>query len=176
MADYPHDASDEQAPPAIPSCPVDFSPRDAEQDETELLFKQFRTEFNSMYTWYTIAQEKSSRTAVGLSNLSFDEIIDLYKNLITDNHEKLQRFEPDLAAILRFGAEDLKSCYFEAISSRPDQPTDVASLSNWFWGETYAATAINEVRKKCLEYGTKEMKLAGKLLLIPRNQMHRFKD
>jgi hypothetical protein len=33
---------------------------------------------------------------------------------------------------------------------------------------------INEVRKKCLQQGTKEMELAGKLLLVPRSQMHRF--
>ncbi|NNK95550.1 MAG: hypothetical protein HKP41_14460, partial [Desulfobacterales bacterium] len=102
------------------------------------------------------------------------EIIGLYSDFVTGNQQGLAQFEPTLADTLRLAAEDLKSCYFEALSSQPGQPTDAASLANWFWGETYAAAIINEVRKKCLDYGTKEMALAGKLLLIPRSQMHRF--
>ena len=82
----------------------------------------------------------------------------------------------DLAVRLRLAAEDLKSCYFEALSAQPNQPTNASSLADWFWGETLAAAVINEVRKKCLQQGTREMDLAGSLLLVPRNQMHRFEQ
>ena len=72
-------------------------------------------------------------------------------------------------------AEDIKAIYFEGVSAQPGQPTDSKTLADWFWGETYAALVINEVRKKSLKDDSKKMKLLGSLLLIPRNQMHRFK-
>lgn len=174
MADYPRDADDDSADPAIPACPVDFSSRDKELTSVELLLRKFESEFNSLYTWYTIASAQKGRTTSGVSELDLDEIIGLYSDFVTGNQQGLAQFEPTLADTLRLAAEDLKSCYFEALSSQPGQPTDAASLANWFWGETYAAAIINEVRKKCLDYGTKEMALAGKLLLIPRSQMHRL--
>jgi hypothetical protein len=175
-ADYPRDAEDDITDSAIPACPVDFSSRDKELTSVELLLQKFESEFNTMYTWYTSGCEQKGRTTSGVSELSFDQIIRLYSDFITDNQQGFSQFEHDLADILRLAAEDLKSCYFEALSSQPGQPTDAASLANWFWGETYAAAVINEVRKKCPDYGTKEMALAGKLLLIPRNQMHRFEE
>lgn len=174
LADYPRDADDDSADPAIPACPVDFSSRDQELTSVELLLRKFESEFNSMYTWYTIASAQKGRTTSGVGELDLDEIIGLYSDFVTGNQPGLAQFEPTLADTLRLAAEDLKSCYFEALSAQPGQPTDAASLANWFWGETYAAAIINEVRKKCLDYGTKEMALAGKLLLIPRSQMHRF--
>lgn len=174
LADYPKDAAEERAEPAVPACPVDFTSRDRELTDLEQLIQQFEAEFNSIHTWYTIASEKKGRTTSGVSGLDFDQIVTLFDDFITGNQEGLVHFEETLADILRMAAEDLKGCYFEALSAQPGQPTDVTSLSNWFWGDTYAAAMINEVRKKCLEYGTKEMKLAGKLLLVPRNQMHRF--
>jgi len=176
LRDFPRDAPDESATPSVPACPVDFGRRATELSETEKLFAALRLEFNSIHTWYTIAIEKNGRTAVGLSNLDFDEILHLYENFIAGNDMEDLPPEPDLADLLRLAAEDLKSCYFEAISSQPDQPVDVFSLSNWFWGDTHAASAINEVRKKCLTHESKPMKLTGKLLLVPRNQMFRFRS
>jgi hypothetical protein len=176
LADYPHDAVDDQSEPALPACPVDFSSRNPKPVGIDKLLQQFQAEFNNIHTWYTIASAKSGRTTSGVSGLSFDAIITLYADFLADNTTGLKPFEAHLADTLRLATEDLKSCYFESLSSQPGQPTDAASLSNWFWGDTYAAAVINEVRKKCLAIGTKEMGLAGKLLLIPRNQQHRFSD
>lgn len=161
--------------PALPACPVDFSARSETLGDTEQLLRRFEFEFNSMHTWYSMALERRKRTAVGVSGLSFDQIIGLYRNFIASDQQVLQEDEPGLADRLRLAAEDLKSCYCEALSAQPNQPTGAASLANWFWGETYAAEVINEVRKKCLDCQSSAMRLAGKLLLIPRNQMHRFK-
>ncbi|MGI9536998.1 MAG: hypothetical protein ACR2PB_08000 [Desulfocapsaceae bacterium] len=174
LFDYPEDADDDQAGPAIPACPVDFSSRNQELTDTERLLQKFESEFNSLHTWHTIACEQKGRTASGVSGLSFEELSTLYADFITGKADGLVKFEANLADKLRLAAEDLKSCYFETLSARPGQPTDAASLADWFWGDTYAAAVINEVRKKCLEQGTKEMSITGKLLLIPRNQLHRF--
>ncbi len=176
LIDYPHDAGDEQSEPALPACPVDFSSRSPELSSLDKLLQQFQSEFNTIHTWYSISREKRGRTVSGVSGLTFDEIIGLYTDFLSGDEAALQPFAANLADSLRLASEDLKSCYFEALASQPGQPTDAASLANWFWGETQAATVINEIRKKCIDYGTKEMDLAGKLLLIPRNQLHRFTD
>ena len=174
LVDFPKDADDDQAAPALPACPVDFSSRNQELTDIERLLQKFESEFNSMCTWHSIASEQKGRTACGVSGLSFEELSALYADFISGNTEGLIKLETNLADVLRLAAEDLKSCYFEALSARPGQPTDAASLADWFWGETYAAAVIDEVRKKCLEQETKEMGITGKLLLIPRNQLHRF--
>ncbi|MFW2365522.1 MAG: hypothetical protein ACN4GW_03850 [Desulforhopalus sp.] len=176
LADYPDDADDSQAEPAMPACPVDFSSRNQELTEIERLLQKFEAEFSSLHTWYTIAFEQKGRTACGVSGLNFEQLGTLYADFITGNTEDLVKFEANLADTLRLATEDLKSCYFEALSARPGQPTNASSLADWFWGDTYAAAVINEVRKKCLEQGTKEMNITGKLLLIPRNQLHRFEE
>lgn len=173
LEDFPYDCSEQEAAPALPACPVDFSARSGTLGDTEQLLRRFESEFNSMHTWYSMALERNRRTAVGVSGLSFDQILTLYRDFIV-NDQAQPGGETDLADRLRLATDDLKSCYYEALRVQPNQPTDAASLANWFWGETHAAAVINEVRKRCLNCRSKAMLLAGELLLIPRNQMHRF--
>jgi hypothetical protein len=125
-----------------------------------------------MHTWHTIAKHQNNRTTTGISGLTPDSITRLFEDFIQEEETGLD--QDKLADQLRLAAEDLKAFYFEALSAQPDQPTDAKTLSDWFWGTTYGAAVINEVRKRCLEYDAKEMRLAGSLLLVPRNQMHRF--
>ncbi|MEJ2057323.1 MAG: hypothetical protein P8X39_05740 [Desulfofustis sp.] len=174
LADYPGDAEAGRPEASLPACPVDFSSRSTELSSLDRLLQRFQAEFNGMHTWYTISCDKRGRTVSGVSGLSFDEIIALYNDFLVDNEAALKTFRPHLADALRLACEDLKSCYFEALSSQPGQPTDAATLADWFWGETYAAAVINEIRKKCIDDGSEAMALAGTLLLIPRSQMHRF--
>jgi len=87
-------------------------------------------------------------------------------------HKKVP--EDSLADSLRMVSEDIKAFYLEGLLAQPGQPTDSTILADWFWGETYAALVINEVRKISLTQDSDMMKLLGKLLLVPRNQMHRF--
>lgn len=125
-----------------------------------------------MHSWHTIARHQNKRTTTGISGLTPDSITRLFSEFILGNDTGLS--EQELANQLRLAAEDLKAFYFEALSAQPDQPTDDTTLSNWFWGSTFGAAVINEVRKTCLNHEAKEMLLAGKLLLVPRSQMHRF--
>jgi hypothetical protein len=174
LEDFALDCSDQETAPAIPACPVDFSTRPETISDIEQLLKNFEAEFNSLYTWYSMAREQRGRTAVGVSALTFNQLISLYRDFLLDRRDSPLLASDGLADRLRLAAEDLKSCYFEALTAQPNQPTDAASLADWFWGETLAATVINEVRKKCLALNTKEMALAGNLLLVPRSQLHRF--
>ncbi len=129
-----------------------------------------------MQTWHDLATEQSAPTTTGLSGLSVQQITDLFADFISGTTDNLEDSDQKLSDLLRLGAEDLKTFYFKGVCAQPGQSTDVTVLADWFWGTTYAAACINEVRKVCLTREGKGMQLAGKLLLIPRNQMHRFKQ
>lgn len=138
--------------------------------------QNFQDEIATMKTWYGIAREKSLRATEGISGLGPDQIAALFRDFIENKITGPELHGKKLSDLLRLAAEDLKAYYFAAISAQPGQSTNAATLSDWFWGETCAARVINEVRKCCLNIAAKDMQLAGKLLLIPRSQMHRFEE
>jgi hypothetical protein len=78
------------------------------------------------------------------------------------------------AMALKMAAEEIKAYYLEAVTAQPGQPTDSITLADWFWSQTKAGRVINVVREICLKSGDNELKLLGTLLLVPRNQLHRF--
>lgn len=174
LEDYPEDAREGEAHQAQVACPVNFAGPAAEQGGTAELLEKFQQEFNLMQTWYDLACEQRGRSTAGVSNLSPDAIGSLFQDFILEKVDEKLLDGRSLADVLRLAAEDLKTCYLEGLGAQPGQPTDAATLADWFWGETYGGLVINEARKKCLHYTEKDMQLAGKLLLVPRNQLHRF--
>ena len=174
LEDYPHDSRESKADQAALACPVNFSKPAHGQNSLEELLQKFRQELGLMQTWYSLACEKKERSTVGISNLTPDKIGELFCNFIEGKVEKEQLKDQKISDTLRIAADDLKTCYLEGLSAQPGQSTDAAALNDWFWGETHAALIINEARKKCLQSSEKDMLLAGKLLLVPRNQLHRF--
>lgn len=175
LEDYPKDAKEDEAAQAPMACPVNFSKPAPEQNSMAELFQKFRQELNLMQTWHALACEKNNRSTAGVSTLSPDEIGELFCNFVDGKVEEKQLNGQKLSDMLRMAAEDLKTCYFEGVSAQSGQSTSAAILNDWFWSETHAALVINEARKKCLQHNEKDMLLAGKLLLVPRNQLHRFK-
>lgn len=135
----------------------------------------FSSEFSQIKNWFDVSYSVTKRTTTGVSGLSPEEAVEFISGFVLDQ-ENTKLKGTNISDMLRMVAEDIKAFYFEGISAQPGQPTDSKTLADWFWGETYAARVINEVRKISLMDGSKEMKLLGNLLLVPRSQMHRFKD
>ncbi len=157
------------------ACPVNFSTKKESLSSTESLLDSFSTEFSQMMTWYDVALSKNNRTTSGVSGLLPEEAAEFISAFVMGK-DAMKRIENiSLPDSLRMVAEDIKAIYFEGVSAQPGQPTDSTTLADWFWGETYAAQIINEVRKKSLKDDSKKMQLLGSLLLIPRSQMHKFK-
>jgi len=129
-----------------------------------------------MKTWYDLALSKRKRTTLGISGLSPEEALAFVSAFVKGENQTQGIEDYSLSDSLRMAAEDIKAFYLEGVSNQPGQPTDSNTLADWFWGETYAALVINEVRKISLKEGSKMMHLLGSLLLVPRSQMHRFKD
>lgn len=174
--DYPVDA-DEHSDVSDPlACPVNFQARSESVSITDTMIEEFERELSTMQTWYDLASEKSSRPPPGVSGLSVRQIKDLLADFVNNRIDTQEINDQKVSDLLRLACEDLKAFYFKAVSAQPGQSTDVTVLADWFWGGTYAAACINEVRKICLTQQSKDMQLAGKLLLIPRSQMHRFRE
>jgi len=174
LEEYPKDAKEDETEQQPMACPVNFAKPVLEQSSMAELCQKFREELKRMQTWHTLACEKNKRSTAGVSTLSFDEIGELFCNFVDGEVKEQQLNGRKLADMLRMAAGDLRTSYLEGIAAQPGQTTSAATLNDWFWGETHAALIINEVRKKCLKSGERDMLLAGKLLLIPRNQLHRF--
>ncbi len=173
LEEYPHDAEDdESAPPA--ACPVNFATVPPPQGEIGLLLQRFRDEVMAMQTWYELAKEKSGRTTAGISGLEAGGIADILAGFVEKGSLVPGIAGQTLAETLPRASEDLLAYYLEAASAQPGQSTHPGALAEWFWGETCAARVLNEVRKKCLQMDDKGLRLVGRLLLIPRNQLHRF--
>jgi hypothetical protein len=174
LENYPHNAAETDVKATPLACPVDFTTRPKEMSNNEKLLQSLDSEISVMQTWYDIARKKACRSTTGTSGLTPKEIAKLYAGFIAGDIDDTELKGKNLSDLLRMATEDLKAYYHEAVSAQPGQPTDAQTLSDWFWGETYAASVINEVRKICLKHEAKDLVLAGKLLLVPRNQMYRF--
>ncbi len=173
LEDFPHDAPDSGSAPAQVACPVNFSHRPAATSLVGQLTEQFTAEMDQMHSWYDIARKKKNRTT-GVSGLSLSNVVRLLTGFIEEEIRTSLIEDPALPDKLRMSCEDIKAYYFEAVSAQPGQPTDSRSLADWFWGETSAALVINRIREICLEDTSGKLALHGKLLLVPRSQMHRF--
>lgn len=173
LEDYPHESPDGAGQPAEVACPVNFGPPPAEPGSTEELLQLFRAEIQKMRTWHDLARQQKQRSTTGVSGLEPEAIGDLFDDFL-GGRQPAPGANVKLSDLLRMAAEDIKAFYCEAIAAQPGQPRDSAGLSNWFWGQTTAARVINEMRLRCLESEEKDLLLAGKLLLVPRNQLHRF--
>ena len=174
LEDFPDDAPDTVSAPVQVACPVNFHTKPESVSSTSQMIDQFVAEIDQMRSWYDISCKKKNRTTTGVSGLSIDAAAELITQFIEEKSRSALLEDPVLADKLRMACEDIKAFYFEAVSAQPGQPTDSSSLANWFWGETSAALVINKVRTICLGETTKSLILLGKLLLVPRSEVHRF--
>ncbi len=174
LEDFHDDAPDTKVEPVQVACPVSFQLKSETPSSTKQLTDQFTAEIDQMRSWYDIACKKQNRTTIGISGLSSDAAAELMTQFINEQSRPGLLEDPTLPAKLRLACEDIKAYYFEAVSAQPGQPTDSKNLANWFWGETSAAVVINKIREICLDDPSGTLMILGKLLLVPRSQMHRF--
>ncbi len=127
-----------------------------------------------MRNWYDLAVQKRGRTTAGTTGLEPDEVVEFIAAFIQREQPSSPMPDAPPGMALKMATEDLKAYYFEAITAQPGLSTDSAGLADWFWSQTRAARIINMAREICITSEDKDLKLVGKLLLVPRTQLHRF--
>lgn len=176
LEDYPEEAPEPKSSPQPLACPVSFTrPADIALP-LEALLSAFAQEIAQLQNWFDIAKKKTGRTTSTTSGLSAEEAARFISDFLMGKPVIWPLAGMSPAANLKMAVEDVKSYYLEAVAAQPGQDTRSDKLLNWFWGETAAAPVINELRKYSLKSEDRELNLLGALLLIPRAQMHRFRD
>jgi hypothetical protein len=158
------------------ACPVNFETTEEKISTTDKMLSAFKQEVSQMRNWYDLAVQKRDRTTTGTTGLAPDAIAEFLAGFVRGDRQTNPVADVSLAAAIRMAAEDLKAYYFESLTAQPGQPTDSATLADWFWSRTAAAQMINAIREICLDIADKEFNLLGNLLLVPRNQLHQFRD
>ena len=176
LADFPDDAPGSGAAAEHLFCPISFAPALGGMASTDRMLEEFRQEAAHMKVWYHLALESRERTTAGISGLGLDEIVEFFAAFIGGTLKTPPLKEVGVATALRMAAEDLKAVYFESVAAQPGQSGSSAAIADWFWGETRAAQVINRTREICLGMPDNDFQLLGKLLLVPRTQLHRFQS
>jgi hypothetical protein len=174
LEDFPRDAPGTRNESMPVACPVNFGPNPETALDPNALRDGLIAEIEGLRPWYEVALKQKNRTTTGVSGLSTTDAAEKVLEAIEGKSTTALEGDDLLPERLRMACEDIKAYYFEAVSAQPGQPTDSKSLSDWFWGETIAAQVINRLREICLADSSGRLSLLGKLLLVPRNQLHRF--
>ncbi len=176
LADFPDDAPDSAVPITSLVCPVSFVSLLEKSNSTDMLLEAFRNEAADLHNWYDLAIRNGERTTAGISGLSLPEIVEFFVSFIGGSREVTTLIDVPVATSLRMAAEDLKAMYFEGVAAQPGMHGGSKAMADWFWGETVAARIINAIRQICIELPENDFQLLGKLLLVPRTQLHRFRE
>lgn len=158
------------------ACPVNFAPRFEEITDMDRVVAAFVQEAAQLRNWYDLAVEKRQRTTFSGAFASPEKTVAVITDTLKGKTPDLDGWEGSLAAALRMAGTDIKAFYLEAVTAQPGQPTNSASLNDWFWGETAAARAINELKRLCLQSEDPEMRVLGQVHLVPRTQAYRFES
>ncbi len=134
LFDYKEEAPENEAGSQPLACPVNFQQPASELSSTEQLLSAFQLEAAQLQTWYDLALEKTGRTTAGLTGWTPAETVRFIAAFVQGEMPEHDLPGNKLSTALRMAVEDLKTYYLESISSQPAQPTDSATLGNWFWG------------------------------------------
>lgn len=157
------------------SCPVNFTVYRRTETEKDVLFDDFRQEFLQMRNWYELSMKRHQRSTVTRKFLNIEELFQRIKSFVEDGIRIQEKSNISPYMEIKLDIEDLKTYYFESICYQLDINNSSGQLANWFWGQTVAATIINEIKKKCKNSEDRELRrLSG--FLIPRSQIHRFDE
>ncbi|NWG45494.1 MAG: hypothetical protein HXY25_02970 [Alphaproteobacteria bacterium] len=110
LEDFPEDVPDLDLERSE-TCPVNFA---QPSKEATTWRARLANERLLLQPWYEMSVRRRGRTTVGLSDLSIDQILDMVAGWLDDRSQKL----PDTKAF-KFGIEDAKAWYGEAISAQP---------------------------------------------------------
>ncbi len=173
LEDYPQEApqSEDQGPWA---CPLSLPPPEEGGDDRQALARRFRAEMARLASWYQLSRERRGRTIYGASGLEPRELAEFMAGCLRELPRHSPRPHLDPAGLIKQASEDLKAYYLEAVTARPGPaPPPGQGLEDWFWGATAAGQVLLQIQKSCREHQDQQMQLLGKLLLVPRSQMHR---
>ena len=124
------------------------------------IMQRVEDEIRELRSWYELGVERRGRTTVGLSPVSVDESAKLIARYVKEPEPHQVSDPAGTRNSLRWWSSDLKSYYWEAMTAQPgDDPA--GQLEDWFWKQTAAGELLLQLREKCLEHDTEEIRDIG---------------
>ncbi|MBS0012881.1 MAG: hypothetical protein KFF46_02830, partial [Desulfobacterales bacterium] len=140
-----------------------------EETDPEKRVSAFKHEIAQLRPWYDQGMEKRCRTV--MTDFDPETAAAILSNYLLGEHVEIPRQDISLAVALRLAAQDLKAFYFEAASSRPGARTpNSREFAEWYWNQTAAGWILKEIQKKCAGEQDKDLRLTGKMFLVPAGQ------
>jgi hypothetical protein len=173
LADFPEDAPRAPEESSHLVCPVSFPKPIVQLNDNELLYETLQQEVAELRTWYDAGVSRRGRTLVGPSGLAPETAAKFVGDFIFTDTPKSPANDVPPLSLLRLAIEDLKTYYFEAMTTQPGQQNaDSKTVATWFWRETAAAKTLFLLQDRWKDATTPALKDFSRLLLIPRAYQH----
>jgi hypothetical protein len=174
LQDFPEDAPSVSDVSPLWACPVNLNAREALLSDTESFTSGLKQETTQLRSWYDLSVRKRGRTTFGVSGLQLDAICEFLIAFLGEGVLKNPRGDLPLGLILKLAADDLKTYYFEAVTTQPGQGSATSDqVAEWFWGETVAAHVLLGVKQACQKSDDPMVRAVGEKLLVPMTQANR---
>lgn len=173
LVDYPEEdrGGDEQGETRMEpwACPVNFGANPSGASGAEVMVAAFIEEVNQLRPWYDLRLERIDRTA--MTHFSPDSAAHFLGQLSKGEPPDKPPVDLPLAAAIRIAAQDIKSFYYEASTSKPGFAVPSSEeFGRWFWHETAAGRILASVRQWCSAQEDEALRMVGAMFLIPMNQ------
>jgi len=112
------------------------------------------------------ARRRFGRTTTGASRLAPAEWITYAARFLVGELPDSPVDGMSPALVVRFGADDLKALYTEAIQAADPMPSP-AQVDRWFWNQTLAADFLRALRLAAISADHPGFKTAGSRFLVP---------
>lgn len=169
LVDFPEDIPGKGKPGGQDNdwvCPVNFSARPTEENELDKLISAFQDEMAELRPWYDLSLERRGRTA--MAEFAPETVTELLTGFLQDTTSEALLGRFSLAVALRLAAQDLKSYYFEAATTKPGaEIPDSKTFRKWFWDQTAAGLALKKIQEKCSQSNDRELSLTGQKFIVP---------
>ncbi|MFW5909057.1 MAG: hypothetical protein ACOCR8_05415 [Desulfosalsimonas sp.] len=148
---------------------MSFSPSAREETDLEKLISAFKQELEELRPWYDLGRQERGRTA--MADFDPETAADILCKYLSGKNAEIPVQDMSQAVALRLEAQDLKAFYFEAVISRPGaRVPESREFADWYWNQTAAGFVLKDIQKKCLNEQDKELKMTGKIFLVPMAQ------
>lgn len=169
LADYPHDAPTTGDDPW--ACAVALAPPEP-ANESEALRDQLVAEIRQLAPWHSESMKRRSRTTVGISGASLEQVEEL-ATLLADFATGAEPtdggidWNHPMPVRLKFASDDLRAFYHESATAQPgaSYPTD-ADLNDWLFNQTLLGTVLRQIVGRMRE--SEDRRVSGMVIgMIP---------
>jgi len=174
IEDFAEEAPMTKGTQALWACPIEIKRQTIDPTNIDQLKTAFKEEMQQLLPWYDVAIRKHGRTTVGVSGLKAEEIGDFICIFLDGDVPPNMNKGISRGGAVKLAVDDLKAIYSEAVSAQPGGAIPGSlNLVNWFWDNTFAGKLLLKLRDACVGSDDQELRLFGKLFLVPTTHFHR---